>query len=61
MFTIFPANGVVLPKGAAQITVDMYSEAPTNSEEVGNLVSFCEVHLTIALIATTVKNSYLSY
>ena len=38
MFTIFPANGVILPGGAAQVTVDMFSEASAMSEEVTSLI-----------------------
>ena len=34
MFTIFPANGVVLPGASIQVTVDMFSETSVASEEV---------------------------
>ena len=37
MFTIFPANGVVLPGSSATVTVDMFSEIAMVGEEVSIL------------------------
>ena len=34
MFTIFPANGVVLPGSSATVTVDIFSEIAMVGEEV---------------------------
>ena len=34
IFAIFPASGTVLPGASAQVTVDMFSETSTISDEV---------------------------